>query len=262
MADTDTEDGFVEKFESERSSDGYGLVMDKGAAERQEMAGEFDDAPDIGTMDAEGAGGDDAEDFATELAPQSAPESSGVEVGAPMEAASIEVTELPPLEGSATASAATAQKQPALSFGAAFKAARAAGKKDFLWANPKTGKAQKFTTKLKSEAVRPKAMPAPVADQAPESVAAEPLSDAAPPVQKESTSGIGPRLNPAMQPRPGARGIYEGAAIGPNTRKQVSEAIDRATNTKVTPMTATGEDGEQRPARSVAELMNTRKAAQ
>ena len=183
-----------------------------------------------------------------------------------MEAASIEVAELPPLEGSATASAATAQKQPALSFGAAFKAARAAGKKDFSWTNPKTGKSQKFTTKLKSEAARPTAMPAPVVDQSPESAASKPLPDAAPPqaapVQKESTSGIGPRLNPAMQPKSGSRGIYEGAVIGPNTRKQVSEAIDRAKNAKVTPMTVTGEDGEQRPARSVAELMNARKAAQ
>ena len=261
----DTEDEFVEKFESERSNDGYGLVMDKGAAERQEMAGEFDDAPDIGTMDGDGDSGDDAEDFASEIAPQSAPESSQVEVGAPMEAASIEVAELPPLKGSATASAATAQKQPALSFGEAFKAARAAGKKDFSWTNPKTGKAQTFTTKLKSEAARPKAMSAPATDQPEESAASKPLPDAAPPqaalVQKESTNGIGPRLSPAMQPKPGAHGIYEGAAIGPNTRKQVSEAIDRAKNAKATPMTVTGEGGEQRPARSVAELMAARKAS-
>ena len=54
----DTEDDFIEKFESERASDGYGLVMDRGTAEKQEMAEAFD-APDAGTKMPENEGDDD-----------------------------------------------------------------------------------------------------------------------------------------------------------------------------------------------------------
>ena len=257
----DTEDDFIEKFESERASDGYGLVMDRGTAEKQEMAEAFD-APDVGTKMPENEGDDD-QDPSIEL-PSTAPATAEAESMPVAQAVAVGVA-LPPLD-EAEAEAAKPAPEKSMSFGEAFKAARAAGKKDFSWINPKTGKSQKFTTKLKSEVVRPKAMPAPVADQPKESAASEPLPDGAPPqaalVQKESTSGIGPRLNPAMQPRPGARGIYEGAAIGPNTRRELAAKIDRARNAKVTPMTVTGEDGAQRPARSVAELMSARKAAQ
>lgn len=257
MADTnDTEDAFIEKFESERSNDGYGLVMDKGTAERQEMAEVFD-APDVGTMAVEDSG-DDAEDFMTDLASDAVP----VEVGGPMAVASIEVTDLPPIAEAAPAAAATAPKKAdstdSITFGQAFKTARADGKSVFTW------RGKRFNTKLKSEIVKKRAA-APVVEQATDE-AIEPAPGAVPPQrahsQAESTSGIGPRLNPAMQPKPDARGIYEGAVIGPNTRRELAAKIDRAKNAKVTPMTVTGEDGAQRPARSVAELMNARKAVQ
>lgn len=253
----DTEDAFVEKFESERSNDGYGLVMDKGSAEKQEMASEFDDAPDEGAMAVEDSG-DDAEDFMTNLTPDAAP----VEVGGPMAVASIEATDLPPIVEATPTTAAIPKKATStdgMTFGQAFKTARADGKSVFTW------RGKSFSTKLKSEVAEKRRAATPVVEQAADE-AIEPAPDAVPPQtapsQAESTSGIGPRLNPAMRPKPDARGIYEGAVIGPNTRRELAAKIDRAKNAKVTPMTVTGEDGAQRPARSVAELMNARKAAQ
>ena len=251
----DTQDDFIGEFEVKRANDGYGLVMDKGSAEKQEMASEFDDASNEGAMAVEDSS-DDAGDFMTDLASDAVP----VEVGGPMAVASIEVTDLPPIAEAAPAAVA-AQKKAAstdgITFGQAFKAARADGKSVFTW------RGKKFNTKLKSEIANKRAA-APVVEQATNEATEPP--DAVPQQtahsQAESTGGIGPRLNPAMQPKPDARGIYEGAAIGPNTRREIAEKIDRATNAKVTPMTVTGEDGAQRPARSVAELTNARKAAQ
>lgn len=248
MDDTQDE-AFIEKFENERSSDGYGLVMDKGSAEKQEMASEFNDAPDEGTMAPEDLG-TDAEDFVADLAPDAAP----VEVGGPMAATSVEATDLPPIEQAAPAAAAAPKKSASaddMTFGQAFKAARADGKGAFTW------RGKSFSTKLKSEAVKPR--PAPMAKPAPDEVAAESIPDAAPPqaapvqaapAQVESTSGIGPRLNPAMQPKPGARSIYEGAVSGSPSK-----------TAKVAPMMVAGEDGSSRPAKSVAELV-MRKGAQ
>lgn len=248
MADTnDTEDAFIEKFESERSNDGYGLVMDKGSAEKQEMAEVFD-APDVGTM----MPGDEGEDDGAQIAMDESPEADHGVVVTPVASATAEATALPAIEGKAVES-----QQPAktMSFGEAFKSARAAGEKVFKW----NGKS--YTTALKSEkpTQRIKPQPKPVeqpVEEAPAEIAKAVFK------LKESDNGIGPRLNPAMQPRPGARGIYEGAAIGPNTRRELAAKIDRAKNAKISPMTVTGEDGAQRPARSVAELMNARKAAQ
>ena len=250
MADTnDTEDAFVEKFESERSNDGYGLVMDKGTAERQEMAEEFD-APDVGTM----IPTDDAdEDVGAQI--DMAEASPGVEV-TPVASATAEATALPAIEEKAVE-----QQQPVktMSFGEAFKAARASGEKVFKW------NGRSYTTALKSEKPAQRIKPQPKPQQV-----VQPTEEEATPAEiaqavfklEESDSGIGPDLNPAMRPRPGARGIYEGAVIGPNTRREIAAKIDRAKNAKIAPMTVTGEDGAQRPARSVAELMSARKAAQ
>lgn len=243
----DTQDDFVGEFEAKRANDGYGLVMDKGSAEKQEMAEVFD-APDVGTMMA----GDEGEDAGAQIAMDDAPEAGagpGVDV-TQVASATAEATALPAIEDKAVES-----QQPAktMSFGEAFKAARAAGEKVFKW----NGKS--YTTALKSEkpTQRIKPQPKPVeqpVEEAPAEIAKAVFT------LKESDNGIGPDLT--MRPKPDARGIYEGAAIGPNTRRELAAKIDRATNAKVTPMTVTGEDGAQRPARSVAELMAARKAAQ
>lgn len=245
----DTEDAFIEKFESERSNDGYGLVMDKGTAERQEMAEEFD-APDVGTM----IPTDDAdEDVGAQI--DMAEASPGVEV-TPVASATAEATALPAIEEKAVE---PQQPVKAMSFGEAFKAARASGEKVFKW------NGRSYTTALKSEKPAQRIKPQPKPQQV-----VQPTEEEATPAEiaqavfklEESDNGIGPALNPAMRPRPGARGIYEGAVIGPNTRREIAAKIDRAKNAKISPMTVTGEDGAQRPARSVAELMSARKAAQ
>lgn len=244
----DTQDDFVGEFETKRSSDGYGLVMDKGSAEKQEMAEVFD-APDVGTMMP--AENDAGEDAGAQTAMDDAPEAEsgpGVDV-TPVASATAEATALPAIEGKAVES-----QQPAktMSFGEAFKAARAAGEKVFKW----NGKS--YTTALKSEKPTQRIKPQPKPVEQPVEEAPAEIAKAV--FKLESDNGIGPDLT--MRPKPDARGIYEGAAIGPNARRDLAAKIDRATSAKVTPMTVTGEDGAQRPARSVAELMNTRKAAQ
>lgn len=247
--DETQDNAFIRKFEDERSGDGYGLVMDKGTAERQEMAEEFD-APDVGTM----IPVDDAdEDVGAQI--DMAEASPGVEV-TPVASATAEATALPAIEEKAVE-----QQQPVktMSFGEAFKAARASGEKVFKW------NGRSYTTALKSEKPAQRIKPQPKPQQV-----VQPTEEDATPAEiaqavfklEESDSGIGPDLNPAMRPRPGARGIYEGAVIGPNTRREIAAKIDRAKKAKIVPMTVTGEDGAQRPARSVAELMSARKAAQ
>lgn len=245
----DTQDDFVGEFEVKRANDGYGLVMDKGSAEKQEMAEVFD-APDVGTM----MPGDEGEDDGAQIAMDESPEADPGVVVTPVASATAEATALPAIEGKAVES-----QQPAktMSFGEAFKSARAAGEKVFKW----NGKS--YTTALKSEKPAQRIKPQPKPQQV-----VPPTEEEATPAEiaqavfkpEESGSGIGPDLT--MRPKPDARGIYEGAVIGPNTRRELAAKIDRAKNAKVTPMTVTGEDGAQRPARSVAELMNARKAAQ
>lgn len=181
--------------------------------------------------------------------------SPGVEV-TPVASATAEATALPAIEEKAVE-----QQQPVktMSFGEAFKAARASGEKVFKWSG------RSYTTALKSEKPAQRIKPQPKPQQV-----VQPTEEEATPAEiaqavfklEESDSGIGPDLNPAMRPRPGARGIYEGAVIGPNTRREIAAKIDRAKKAKIVPMTVTGEDGAQRPARSVAELMSARKAAQ
>ena len=258
----DTQDEeFVEKFEAERSNDGYGLVMDKGTAEKQEMAEAFD-APDIGTMMPE----EDAEDGGATLEAGSAQEdaepaaATGVETAPVAPQPAITATELPSFDEPEVKAVAPTAPEKALSFGQAFKAARVAGKKDFQWTNPKTGKTQTFTTQLKSEAKAKAASPA--VERAPEPVA-EPVAQAAPITpRRESTSGIGPTN--VMRPKPGARSIYDSALGGPDPIKTVKDKAARSMNAEVNvePFLVKGKDGTVRPAESVAELMAARKAAQ
>jgi hypothetical protein len=138
------------------------------------------------------------------------------------------------------------------SFGQAFKHFRGKGVKDFTW------RGKVYSTALKTEAKPAAAKAEP--KLTPEQKVAVEVFDAAP-AKPESKNGIGPKIVAKMQPKPGTPGIYEGAVIGPNTRKEVAAAVDRARNAKVQPLTVTGEDGAAKPAQSVAELMAARKAS-
>lgn len=241
---------FVSDFEAKRTNPGYGIVLDSGTQERQDMAKEFDSI----TSDTAAEGGGYANDNATQ--------DVGVEVGAPISSGSdVVVADLPafdaPSDPEAAPAADDAPDYDNMTFGQAFKRARQEGVKDFSW------KGKLFTTKLKSEAA--KAITKPVSKK-PQALAKDPAMAQDEPVQAakvpgaaparaESANGIGPDINPAMRPKPGAPGIYEGAAIGPNTRADVARAIERASSAKVAPMTLQDADGTIRPARSVAELM-------
>lgn len=262
---TGNEDDFVSKFETERSDDGYGLVMDKGSAEKQEMAEAFD-APDVGTMEPEGSGDEEGDGLALGDGEEAVESASAVADAAvvvtPIADAAVASVDLPAAEDKPTSSApmkAVEQKandMDSQSFGQAFKHFRNKGASEFKW------RGKSYSTALKNE-VKPAAAKAektltPAQKLAVEVFDAAPSAAAQPaPRQSESTSGIGPKLNPRMQPKPGASGIYDGVTI----RKDVAAAVDRSKNAKVAPMTVAGEDGNARPAQSVAELVNARKAS-
>lgn len=246
---TGNEDDFVGEFETKRANDGYGLVMDKGSAEKQEMAQQFD-APDVGTMEPEAAEAEDP------VQAPPAPVGGEVPVADSLDAGESVVDAAPAVTSPVAESAVKAKALPAaepvkgMSFGEAFKAARAAGKKAFDW----NGKS--FTTALKSEKAKSLPKAAPVAKPAekptPQAIAVEVfrLQDEPAPATgpARSTGGIGPDLNPAMQPKPGAKGIY--ANVGVSAPKK-----------QVAPINVTGKDGNARPAESVAEVMAARKGA-
>lgn len=262
---TGNEDDFVGEFETKRSNDGYGLVMDKGSAEKQEMARTFNDEvevgkpmaePEIETADLpEATGG-----IYDEVAPGSeADKAMSAEVSTADslgEGETVVGSADPVVSSPVTESTVKGEALPAaepvkgMSFGEAFKAARAAGKKAFDW----NGKS--FTTALKSEKAKslPKAAPvaAPAEEPTPQAIAVEvfKLQDEPAPATgpARSTGGIGPDLNPAMQPKPGSKGIYANVGVS-------------APQKQVAPINVTGKDGNTRPAESVAEVMAARKGA-
>lgn len=268
---TGNDDDFVDEFETKRASDGYGLVMDKGTAEKQEMARNFNDEVEVGSPMAEpeietadlpmAAGG-----IYDEVAPGSeADKALGGEVATADslgEGESVVSAAAPVVSSPVTTPEVKGEALPAaepvkgMSFGEAFKKYRAAGKKDFPWTNPKTGKTSIYSTALKSEKAKPlpKAAPvtSPTEEPTPQAIAVEvfKLQDEPAPatVPARSTGGIGPDLNPAMQPKPSAKGIY--ANVGVSAPKK-----------QVAPINVTGKDGNARPAESVAEVMAARKGA-
>ncbi len=242
---TGNEDDFVGEFETKRSDDGYGLVMDKGSAEKQEMAASFDEEPEVGAPMEE-------PEIETADLPAITEESAPVPVADSLAEGESVVDAAPAVASPVTDSEVKGETLPAAepakgkSFGAAFKAARADGLKDFPW------KGKIYSTQLKSEAmkvIKPKATPikaAPVEDMSvAEAVFSEHEVPAGP---ARSAGGIGPDLNPAMQPKPGAKSIYAGAGVT-TPKKQVA------------PINVTGKDGSSRPAESVAEVIAARKGA-
>ena len=261
----DIDDEFVEKFESDRSDDGYGMLLDKGTQEQREMSDEFNGV-EVGGPIA------DPDVQATALAPMAEPEGGGIDVepsvaddasvvvGGPIPVQEVVATPLP----AAPSDKKAAHDMDGMKFGEVFKHFRGKGDKSFQW------RGKTYTTALKAEGTRgarsmqPQAKAASDQKTADAAVAAEVFQqpDAAPkprPPPKESTNGIGPKLT-GMLPKPGARGIYEGAVIGPNTRNEVAAAIDRSRSAKVAPLTVTGKDGTDRPAQSLADLIAARKA--
>lgn len=260
---TGNEDDFVGEFETKRANDGYGLVMDKGSAEKQEMARNFNDEVEVGSPMAEpeietadlpmAAGG-----IYDEVAPGSeADKALGGEVatadslgeGETVVGSADPVVSSPVTESTVKAEALpAAEADKGMSFGEAFKAARAAGKKAFDW----NGKS--FTTALKSEKAKPLPKAAPVAAPAkeptPQAIAEAVFKDEPAPATgpARSTGGIGPDLNPAMQPKPGAKSIYANVGVS-------------APQKQVAPINVAGKDGSSRPAESVAEVMTDRKGA-
>lgn len=256
---TGNEDDFVGEFETKRSNDGYGLVMDKGSAEKQEMAANFDEEPEVGKpMEVPEIGATDLPGLTGDAGDEMAPGSEADKAlnGAVPAADSLDagesVADAPAVTAPVKESAVKAEALPAAepakgkSFGEAFKAARANGEKDFPW----NGKI--YSTALKSEvskAIKPKVAPIKAAPAKDMSVAEEVFSEPEVPAgPARSTGGIGPDLNPAMQPKPGAKGIYAGAGVS-------------APQKQVAPINVTGKDGNARPAESVAEVMAARKGA-
>lgn len=252
---TGNEDDFVGEFETKRANDGYGLVMDKGSAEKQEMAQQFD-APDVGTMEPEAAEAEDP------VQAPPAPVGGEVPVADSLDAGESVVDAAPAVTSPVAESTVKGEVLPAaepvkgMSFGEAFKKYRDAGEKTFPWTNPKTGKTSIYSTALKSEKAKslPKAAPvaAPAEEPTPQAIAVEVfrLQDEPAPATgpARSTGGIGPDLNPAMQPKPGSKGIYANVGVS-------------APQKQVAPINVTGKDGAARPAESVAEVMAARKGA-
>ena len=252
---TGNEDDFVSKFENERSNDGYGLVMDKGSAEKQEMGRHFNE-PEVGAPMAEPeieVAELPAIETETPAAEVSVTESLGE--GESVVGSADPVVSSPVAESKVKGEALpAAEPVKGMSFGERFAKARLNGEKTFEWKNPKTGKTSIYSTTLKSEKAKPLPKAAPVAAPAeeptPQAIAAEVfrLQDEPAPATgpARSTGGIGPNLNPAMQPKPGAKGIYAGAGVS-------------APQKQVAPINVTGKDGNSRPAESAAEVMAARK---
>ena len=250
----DIDDEFVEKFESDRSDDGYGMLLDKGTQEQREMSDEFNGV-EVGGPIA------DPDVQATALAPMAEPEGGGIDVepsvaddasvvvGGPIPVQEVVATPLP----AAPSDKKAAHDMDGMKFGEVFKHFRGKGDKSFQW------RGKTYTTALKAEGARgarsmqPQAKAASDQKTADAAVAAEVFQqpDAAPkprPPLKESTNGIGPKLT-GMLPKPGTRSIYEGAGV------TLADPDKR-----VNPLTVTGKDGQQRPAESLADLMTSRKA--
>ncbi len=259
---TGNEYDFVGEFETKRANDGYGLVMDKGTAEKQKMAEVFN-APDVGTMDTTAEEEEPAAPALDVPAESETPTAGEVATADSLGEGETIVGSADPVVGGPIAESAVkgealpaAEPVKGMSFGEAFKKYRAAGKKDFPWTNPKTGKTSIYSTALKSEKAKPLPKAAPVAAPAeeptPQAIAVEVfrLQDEPAPATgpARSTGGIGPDLNPAMQPKPGAKGIYANVGVS-------------APQKQVAPINVTGKDGNARPAESVAEVMAARKGA-
>ena len=251
---TGNEDDFVGEFETKRSDDGYGLVMDKGSVEKQEMGRHFDE-PEVGAPMEE-------PEIETADLPAITEESAPVPVADSLAEGESVVDAAPAVASPVADSEVKGETLPAaepakgMSFGERFAKARLNGEKTFEWKNPKTGKTQIFTSQLKSEkAKKPATKAAPAVEAAPVEESPSQIAEAVFKLQDDvpagpvrSTGGIGPDLNPAMQPKPGAKSIYANVGVS-------------APQKQVAPINVTGKDGAARPADSVAEVIAARKGA-